>query len=135
MDQPPRPLDHFPPKPGPVPVVEAGDLEAVWSLQNDMQARFPGQCISIDARSYQRALRPDADVVSVWYRLSIFAVLQLMSKTGGLQLPWLTDGKPSQAVFAAFAKVSMTALAVGKPTNQLPVDLDELARLIQKEST
>jgi hypothetical protein len=125
--------DFFP-GPGPVPIVEAADLEAIWNLQNEMQAGHPGQSISFDIRSHLRASRPDADAVSAWYRLSILALLQHM-KMGGLELPWLSDGKPSRAVFRALAIVPMTSIPVGKPTNQLPVDLDELVRLIQKEST
>jgi hypothetical protein len=61
-------------------------------------------------------------------------MLQYMKKMGGLELPWLSDAKPSRAVFRALAIVPMTGIPFGKPTSQLPVDLDELARLIRKES-
>jgi hypothetical protein len=135
MDHPALPFGDFFPGPGPVPAVEAADLEAIWNLQNDMQAGHPGASISFDIRTHLRASRPDADAVSAWYRLSILAILQYLKRTGGLELRWLSDGKPSQAVFKALAIVPMTSIPVGKPTSQLPVDLDELARLIQKEST
>jgi hypothetical protein len=135
MDHPALPFGDLFPGPGPVPVVEAADLEAIWNLQNDMQVGHPGQSISFDIRTHLRALRPDADARSAWCRLSILALLQHIKKIGGLELPWLSDGKPSQAVFRALAIVAMTGVPVGKPTNRLPVDLDELTRLIQKEST
>jgi hypothetical protein len=121
--------------PGPVPAVEAADLEAIWNLQNDMQVGHPGQSISFDIRTHLRALRPDADAPSAWCRLYVLALLQHIKKIGGLELPWLSDGKPSRAVFRALAIVPMTGVPVGKPTNRLPVDLDELFRLIQREST
>jgi hypothetical protein len=91
MDHAASPLGDFFPGPGPVPAVDATDLRAAWDLQNDLQARHPGQSISISASSYQRVLRPGADAGAAWYRLSVFRVLQQMSKAGALPLPWLSD--------------------------------------------
>jgi hypothetical protein len=108
-------------------------FRAAWDLQNDLQARHPGQSISISASSYQRVLRPGADAGAAWYRLSVFSVLQQMSKAGALPLPWLSDGKPSEAVFRALAVVPMRGIAVGKPTNSLPFDIEEFSRLIVEQ--
>jgi hypothetical protein len=134
MHHPASPFGDFFPGPGPVPAVEAADLEAIWNLQNDMQAGHPGQSVSFDIRTHLRALRPDADAYSAWYRLSILALLLYMKKMGGLEFSWLPEGKPSNAVFKALAIVPVIGVPVGKPTNRLPFDLDEFSRLVQKET-
>ena len=48
-------------------------------------------------------------------------------------MPWLHDGKPDDAVFKALAVVPMTKMPPGGREG-LPFDVEELIRLIRKES-
>jgi hypothetical protein len=118
----------------PVPAVAPADLKGVWAMQNDVQARFPGQqgVISIDL--YKRACSHGADVRAVFLRVSMLRVLQMLSESGGLISPWLHDGKPDDAVFKVVATVPMIGLQLGTPREGFPFDAEELVRLIKKES-
>jgi len=120
--------DFFP-KPGPVPAVNPEDLRKMWEFMSEVQARHPGQSLSVDFRS----LEPfGADANIVWYRLSMLGILKMMSEHGVIKFPWLTDDKPSDAVFSALAVVPMQGIAGGTPQQGLPVDIDELSGLIDK---
>lgn len=106
----------------------------MWNFQDDFQARHPGQSVAVSASSYQQVLRSGANADAVWYRLSVFRVVQLITKTGAAQLPWLPDSKPSEAVFKALAVVPMQFLAVGKPASGFPFDVDEFSKLVDEQS-
>ena len=61
-------------------------------------------------------------------------MLQVLSASGGLISPWLHDGKPDEIVFKVFASLPMIGMGIGKPHQGLPFDVEELIKLIKKES-
>jgi hypothetical protein len=118
----------------PVAAVAPADLKSVWAMQDDVQARYPGQQVSISADLWKSACSPGADVRAVFLRVSMLRMLQMLSGSGTLISPWLHDGKPDDAVFKAFATVPMLGLQVGTPRQGFPFDVEELIKLIKKES-
>jgi len=125
-------LSDFFPSPGvPVPSVNPADLSKMWDFLEQIQVSHPGKSVSIGISALQ-GVCDDANIV--WYRLSMLELIQMMNKHGVINVPWLTDGKPSQAVFSALAVVSMTGIGQGTPQGRLPLDLDELSNLIAKAS-
>jgi hypothetical protein len=60
--------------------------------------------------------------------------VETCSEPGGPTLPGLTDGKPGDAVFKALSIVPMTGMQPGIVREGHPFDMEELIRLIQKES-
>ena len=61
-------------------------------------------------------------------------MLRHISKATGTSLPWLQEGKPSDCVFKALAVLPMIGLPPGVVRESPSFDVDELIRLIQKES-
>ncbi|MGB9468056.1 MAG: hypothetical protein WBQ59_01770, partial [Candidatus Acidiferrum sp.] len=54
-----NPLDDSSwPKGGLVPAVDPADLKSVWAMQNDFQARHPGQQGAISIDLYKHACHP-----------------------------------------------------------------------------
>jgi hypothetical protein len=100
-------------------------------LKKDFEMRVPNrdphQGFSIGIDHYKRVCSPDADVMTVWYRLSQLELLRQLSEAGGTSLPWLQE--PGDAVFKVLATVPMTQGGQGPP-----VDVKELIKLIEKES-
>jgi hypothetical protein len=115
-----------------IPTVDPADLKGVWQMQDELLARHgSGFAVALDL--YKRACRPGAHVWSVWYRCSQFETLRNFYELTGTNLPWLHDGKPDEAVFKALAVVPMTKMPPGGREG-LPFDVEELIRLIQKDS-
>jgi hypothetical protein len=122
----------------PVPSVDPADLKSVWTMQEELKKDFekrtpnraPNQGFGISVSTYSQACSPGADVASIWYRLSM---LWMLSESMGSNLPGMHDGKTDDAVFKALAILPLTGLPRGGREG-LPFDLDELIRLIQKES-
>ena len=119
---------------GPVPAVDPADLKSIWAMQDEVQARVPGQQVVIGMDHWKGACRPGADLWAVFFRISMLRMLQVLSKSGGLISPWLHDGKPDDAVFKVVATIPMIGLKLGTPREGYPFDAEELLRLIQKES-
>ena len=71
-----------------------------------------------------------ADIASVVHRLGM---PELANKTMGLNFPVTLDGKPTDAVFKAFATISMTGIPEGG-SNTPRFDLLELVKMILKDS-
>lgn len=147
------------PGPGPVPVVDAADLRSVWELMQKMKARLPktelpensaqpGRASSYDLRSLglsdaNGGCSPGANVGAVWYRILMLDLLEHISTVEPFLSELITDstipptdyGKPSDAVFKALAIVPMMGLQPGgPPTEGLPIDVEELGRLIRREN-
>jgi hypothetical protein len=119
----------------PVAAVTPADLKSVWAMQDDVQARFPGEQVMIGVQQWESACSPGADVRAVFFRVSILRILQMLSGSGALISPWLHDGKPDDAVFKVVATLPMTGLQPGTiPRQGFPFDAEELIRLIKKES-
>ena len=132
LDEANQALSDFFPRPDvPVPSVNPADLNKMWDFMEQIRASHPGKNVCVGIRSLQ-SVCDDASVV--WYRLSMLELIRIMSKHGAINVPWLTDGKPSQAVFSALAVVTMTGIGHGAPQQGFPLDLDELSKLIAEAS-
>ena len=81
-----------------VAAVAPSDLKSVSAMQDEMQARSPGQQVAISIDSWKNACSSEADVEAVFLRVSMLRMLQMLSGSGGLISPWLHDGKPDDAV-------------------------------------
>jgi hypothetical protein len=60
--------------------------------------------------------------------------LKILSEAGHLNFPWIHDGEPEDTVFKALAVVPMTRRRPGVIYEKPPFDVEELIRLIKKES-
>ena len=118
----------------PVAAVAPADLKNVWAMQDDAQARSPGQQVAIGTDLWKSACGAGADVRAVFFRVSMLRMLQMLSGSGGLISPWLHDGKPDDAVFKVVATLPMIGLQLGTPRQGFPFDAEELIKLIEKES-
>jgi len=76
------------------------------------------------------ACSPGADITSVVYRLGM---LELANTAMGLNFPVTPDGKPTDAVFKAFATIPMKGIPEGR-SNTPRFDVFELVKMILKES-
>ena len=92
--------------------------------------RVPNNSFSVSVNYYKQVCSPGADVMCIWYRLSM---LWMLSEFMGLNLPGMHDGKPDDVLFKALAVVPITGMPLGGREG-LPFDLVELIPLIQKES-
>jgi len=117
----------------PVAAVPPADLKKLSAMYDDVQARFPGQ-VSISGDLLKSACSPGADARAVFFRVGMLRLLQMLSHSGTLISPWLHDGKPDDAVFKAIATVPMLGVGVGTPREGFPFDVEELIKLIKKES-
>jgi hypothetical protein len=76
------------------------------------------------------ACSPGADIASIVYRLGM---LELAKTAMGLNFPVTLDGKPTDAVFKAFATIPMKGIPPGG-SNTLRFDVFELVKMILQES-
>ena len=76
-----------------------------------------------------------SNAFAVWHRLIQFDKLYQSRKTKRKTLPGMKRGKPTDAIFRAFAVVPITGRDYGDPPPHKwpPFDVDELFRLIQRE--
>jgi hypothetical protein len=118
----------------PVAAVAPADLKSVWAMQDDVQARSPGQQVAISAELWRSSCGPGADVRAVFFRVSMLRMLQMLSGSGGLISPWLHDGQPDDVVFKVVATLPMIGLQLGTPRQGFPFDVEELIKLIKEES-
>jgi hypothetical protein len=114
----------------PIPIVDPADIKALWQQSKDLEAqpREPGSMLMINRKA--TACNPGADIASVVYRLGM---LQLANTALGLNFPVTQDGKPTDAVFKAFATIPMQGIPEGR-SNTPRFDLFELVKMILKES-
>jgi hypothetical protein len=125
------------------PSVNPDDLKRVWLMVDDFERNFvrppkehdePGNNTFIGP-DIKQACAPGEDVDAVQYRVVYLKLMQEMSKherTLGLafmNLPKALQGKPSDAVFKAFAVVRMVKYQEVE-RKEFPVDLEQLTRLI-----
>jgi hypothetical protein len=82
----------------------------LWQQSKDLEAqpREPGSILIINRKA--AACSPGADIASVVHRLGM---LELAKTAMGLNFPVTQDGKPTDAVFKAFATVPMLGIPEG----------------------
>jgi len=71
--------------------------------------------------------------LSVRYRLTLLHHIVQLNEAGKLALPGMDQGRPSDAMFRAFAKVPMEARPPNVDQESLPFDTGELIRLNEEE--
>jgi hypothetical protein len=128
MDRTTELLHKFLPGPGQIPEVDPADLKNLWTHNKSALERTFG-------RPDPFAYFLSAISGPVWYRLAQFEIMrQMINEAKGRVLPGMQDGKPTDAVFKAFAIVPMSGMCRGDPPHEWPpFDVDELFRLIEKE--
>jgi len=117
-----------------VPAVDPADLKRIWAMQNDFQARNPGQENAIGIDHYKHACSPGADVGAVLSRLSMLGMVQNVAEAGHLTFPWIHYGTPEEVVFKIVATIPMVRLQPGVRHGGFPFDVEELIRQIKNES-
>ena len=113
-----------------IPTVDPADIKALWQQSKDLEAqlREPGSMLIINRKA--AACSPGADIASVVYRLGM---LELANTAMGLNFPVTLDGKPTDAVFKAFATIPMQGIPPGG-SNTRRFDVFQLVKMILKES-
>ena len=119
-----------------IPAANPDDLKTLWKLQKDLEAQYGRQDVimGVVGLDQQGVLSSGANFGDVFYRLSWLRHLQILSEAGHLNFPWIHDGEPEGAVFKALAIVPMTGRRPGVTYEGPPFDVQELIRLIKKES-
>jgi hypothetical protein len=109
----------------PVAEVDADDLKTYWHRTRDLQARFPGQRVSIGFEEEASG----ANAWAVWYRSSMIWVLNRFAQE---QLAfWIKDDEVSDAVFRAMATIPMEW--VGSTEREgFPFDAEEFFRRLRE---
>ena len=124
----PTPDDLWESQEGDVPVVNPADLKNVWAMFRVFQARNPGHGAIFGNSLYERVCTPGADVMSVWYRVSMVAMMMQMMPQ--LLAPWTHDGQPDDVVFQVAATFPMEKMRTGVVRNALPFDVQEFVKQI-----
>jgi len=88
---------------GSIPPVNPDDLRSVWKMQDEIAAQNANQPGLIGRELYARACSPGANVMAVWFRVSM---LRVMAAEVGL-LPREMPSKVRAAVFDVMAKFEM----------------------------
>jgi len=91
------PPDLWESQEGGVAAVNPDDLKKVWQFFRDFEARNPGHGALIGNSVYKSICSPGADVMAVWFRVSMVAMMMQMMPE--LLAPWIHDGQPDDAVF------------------------------------
>lgn len=106
-----------------VATVSPDDLRKVWAI-------FPagGEHSSIDIRSFQHVCSPGADVMAVWFRASMLAMMTKMMPE--LLARWTHDGEFDDAVFQVAATFPMEKMKTGVVRQGPPLDVEEFVRQI-----
>jgi hypothetical protein len=108
--------------------VDPADIQSVWTMQHEFQARFPNEGLVISADIYKQACRPGAHVGAVCERTSQLGLLQML----GVLSSWLRDGVLDDAVFQVLATIAMKRMQVGVVYNKPPFDVDEFIKQVEE---
>jgi len=125
---PELPPDLWESQEGDVPGVNPADLRKVWQLFSDVQARNLGQSGSIGNSVYASVCSPGADVMAVWYRTSMVALMTKMMPE--LLAQWTHDGQFDDAVFQVAATFPMEKMRTGVVRQGPPFDVEEFVKQI-----
>jgi hypothetical protein len=112
-----------------VPQVDPEDVKSVWRIQNEVQAKYPGQQVATGTAIAQSACKPGADIHAVCYRASLLFLVQRVAADKWQVI--VRNGEPHESVFNAAAKVPMEWVGVGQVRKGLPFDLDAFLRLCE----
>ena len=115
-----------------IAAVNPDDLRKVWKMMCDVQARTPGQGVSIDKGMYLGECSPGANVMAVWYRASMLGILQMLPEPP--LAPWTHNGGLDDAVFQVAAAFPIKNMGVGIVHQGLPFDMQEFLKQLQAAS-
>lgn len=111
-----------------VAAVDPADLQKVWQLFRDVEARNQGRRMSIDQKVFESVCSPGADVTAVWYRASMLGMLQMASEAP--LKPWTHDGEFDDAVFQVAATFPIRTMRVGAVYDEPPFDVEGFVKQI-----
>ena len=105
------------------------DLKTFWQETRKLQAKLPGQHVSIGLEAKTIA-KSGANAPAIWYRSSMIWILNRLAQE---QLsPWIKDGGLSDAVFRAMATIPMEWIGHTE-REDLPFDVEEFFRRLRED--
>jgi hypothetical protein len=120
---------------GEVAAVDPDDLRRAWEMTHEVHGRNQGQGAALDIMSYRRISSPSADVMALWFRVSMLALLQKMPESPLTQ--WTHDGNLDHAVFQVAATFPMKNPKVGTvydgPQFEVPEFLRQIGRVKEQQ--
>ena len=114
----------------PVPEVDADDLKAFWQRTRDLQAKHPGQHVSIGFEE-KAICKPGANAQAIWYRSSMIWVLNQFAREQFA--PWMRDEEVSDVVLRTIATIPMEWIGHTEREG-LPFDVEEFFRRLREGS-
>jgi hypothetical protein len=105
----------------PVAEVEPDDLKTFWQEISNLQARDPGQHVTVGFEAKAIA-KPGVNAEAVWYRSMM---IRLLNEFAHEQLaPWIKDEEVSDPVFRTMATIPMEWIG-STEREGLPFDVEE----------
>lgn len=105
----------------PVAEVDPDDLKTFWQQSRDLQAKYPGQHVSIGFEP-EAISKSGANAAAVWFRSSMIWVLNQLCREQ--LIPWIKDEQVSDTVFRTMATIPMKWIGDTEPEG-LPLDVEE----------
>jgi hypothetical protein len=127
-----------------VPIADPDDLKTLWNMgvatkelmelhgTNDISQIRGADGIPLYTDIFWKLIEGDANVLSANFRGTMISHVIRYVQSGELELPGIDQGKPSDAVFEAFAKVPMKVIPPNVEHDSPPFDMEELIQLIEK---
>lgn len=127
-----------------VPPANPDDLKILWNMvedgkkltaltgSNDISQIRGADGSPLYSDFFMRLVDEDKKRQILFYRIALLDHAMKLSEPGKACLPGMHDGKPSDAVFKAFATVPMKLFAPNVEHESLPFDMEELIQLIEK---
>ena len=116
----------------PVAEVDPDDLKTIWQEARNLQSRHPGRNASIGSDGMKAICKPGANVLAVWYRLSMIWVLNRFAQER--LAPWVKGEEVSDAVFRTMATIPMEW--IGHTDREgLPFDVEEFFSRLREDCT
>ena len=105
----------------PVAEVEPDDLKTFWQEISNLQARDPGQHVTVGFEAKAIA-KPGVNAEAVWY---LSMMIRLLNEFAHEQLaPWIKDEEVSDPVFRTMATIPMEWIG-STEREGLPFDVEE----------
>lgn len=113
-----------------VPEVDPSDIRKLWMLYRTLEntSAAVGTSAAIDMGVMKQECGAGADVLAVWYRISI---LQLMAMTVTSLTRWMHDGTPDDVLIQVAAKFPMEWMTPGLIHSGPPFDTEEFLKQVE----
>src|SRR5579862_3654166 len=106
----------------PVAEVDPDDLKTFWQETRNLQARHPGQNVSMGLHVMKAIFKPGANLPALWYRSVMIHVLNRCMQER--LAPWVKDEDLSDAVVRTMATIPMEWIGHTDHAG-LPFDVEE----------